>query len=66
MALVCEGVFCANFVPVAYKNRLTGRDILYVAKAAFPFFLLLIVAVAILISFPEIATFLPNKMLGSG
>jgi len=22
MALVCEGVFCANFVPLAYKNRL--------------------------------------------
>jgi TRAP-type C4-dicarboxylate transport system permease large subunit len=45
---------------------LTGRDILYVAKAAFPFFLLLVVAVVILISFPEIVTFLPSKMLGSG
>jgi len=21
LALVCEGVFCANFVPLAYKNR---------------------------------------------
>jgi len=21
MALVCEGVFCANFVPLAYKIR---------------------------------------------
>jgi len=21
MALICEGVFCANFVPLAYKNR---------------------------------------------
>jgi len=21
MALVCEGVFCANFVPLSYKNR---------------------------------------------
>ena len=21
MELVCEGVFCANFVPLAYKNR---------------------------------------------
>jgi len=45
---------------------LTGRDILYVAKAAFPFFVLLVVAVVILISFPEIVTFLPSKMLGSG
>ena len=45
---------------------LTGRDILYVAKAAFPFFLLLVVADVILISFPEIVTFLPSKMLGSG
>ena len=41
---------------------LTGRDILSVARAALPFFFLLVVAVTILTAFPELATFLPEKM----
>jgi len=41
---------------------LTGRDILRIARAALPFFLLLQVAVALLVVFPEIATFLPQQM----
>ena len=41
---------------------LTGRDILSVAKAALPFFFLLVVAVVILVAFPELATYLPEKM----
>ena len=41
---------------------LTGRDILYVAKAALPFFFLLLIAVVLLTLVPEIATYLPNKM----
>lgn len=41
---------------------LTGRDILRIARAALPFFLLLQVAVALLVAFPEIATFLPRQM----
>lgn len=41
---------------------LTGRDILRIARAALPFFLLLQVAVALLVVFPEIATFLPRQM----
>lgn len=40
----------------------TGRDLIYVAKAALPFFLLLVVATIALIAFPEIATYLPNQM----
>ncbi len=42
---------------------LTGRDILYIARAALPFFLLLCVAVAIVIAFPGIATWLPQSMM---
>jgi C4-dicarboxylate transporter DctM subunit len=41
---------------------LTGRSILYVARTAIPFFLLMVVAVAIIVAFPEIATFLPKYM----
>ena len=41
---------------------LTGRNILQIARAAIPFFLLLQVAVVLLVVFPEIATFLPGQM----
>jgi TRAP-type C4-dicarboxylate transport system permease large subunit len=41
---------------------LTRKDMFYVAKAAFPFFILMCVAVAMLWIFPEIVTFLPSKM----
>jgi TRAP-type C4-dicarboxylate transport system permease large subunit len=45
---------------------LTGRDILFVARAALPFFFLLVVAVVILSAFPEIATYLPDRMAAKG
>lgn len=41
---------------------LTGIDILRVAKAAFPFFLLLLLGVVLITVFPQIVTFLPNAM----
>jgi len=41
---------------------LTGRNILYVARTAVPFFLLLVVAVVIIVAFPAIATYLPSIM----
>ena len=41
---------------------LTGRNILEIARAAFPFFILLQIAVVLLVVFPEIATFLPQQM----
>lgn len=41
---------------------LTGRSILYVAKAALPFFFLLLAAVVLIMVFPGIATFLPESM----
>ena len=41
---------------------LTGRNILEVARAAIPFFMLLLVAVGLIVAFPEIVTYLPNRM----
>ncbi|MCB1480029.1 MAG: TRAP transporter large permease subunit, partial [Rhodobiaceae bacterium] len=42
---------------------LTGRNILWIARAAAPFFMLLIVAVVLLALFPQLATWLPQTML---
>ena len=43
-------------------QALTGKDILYVARAAFPFFLLILVAILLISQFPEIVTYLPTSM----
>lgn len=43
---------------------LTGIDILRVAKAALPFFFLLVAAVVLITAFPAIVTYLPNAMSG--
>ena len=43
---------------------LTGVDIVRVAKAAFPFFCLLLVAVGLITAFPQIVTALPGAMTG--
>ncbi|MCH2393907.1 MULTISPECIES: TRAP transporter large permease [Oceanibaculum] len=40
---------------------LTGRNILYIAYAALPFFLLMVAAVVIITIFPEIVTYLPQQ-----
>jgi C4-dicarboxylate transporter DctM subunit len=41
---------------------LTEKDMFYIARAALPFFFLMIIAVALICVFPEIVTFLPSKM----
>ena len=41
---------------------MTGKDMAFIARAAAPMFLLMVVAVALLSLFPDIATFLPNAM----
>ena len=41
---------------------LANKDMGYIAKSAFPLFLLMILAVIIIIIFPEIALWLPNQM----
>ena len=43
-------------------QSMTGKNIWEVAKAAFPFFMLLVVATILLIVFPEIATWLPDTI----
>ncbi|MCF6321948.1 MAG: TRAP transporter large permease subunit [Rhizobiaceae bacterium] len=43
-------------------QSLTGRNILVIAWAALPFFLLMFVALAAIVVFPQIATYLPNNM----
>ena len=41
---------------------LTGTEMLEVAVASIPFFVILVLAVALLVAFPELATFLPEAM----
>lgn len=41
---------------------LTGHSIVYIARAAAPYFFLMVTAVVLIVLFPEIATFLPSKM----
>ncbi|WP_272005331.1 TRAP transporter large permease [Roseovarius sp. ZX-A-9] len=43
-------------------QSLTGRDILTVARAALPFFFLMVLALAIIVVFPAIVTYLPEQM----
>ncbi len=43
-------------------QALTGRNILTIAKAALPFFVLMVVALTMIILVPQIVTFLPNNM----
>ncbi|WP_223426945.1 TRAP transporter large permease [Tateyamaria pelophila] len=43
-------------------QSMTRHDLLAVAKMAFPFFLVLVLATLLLIVFPQIATFLPSLM----
>ena len=43
-------------------QALTGRDLLYLARAALPFFFVMVVMVALLIMVPEMATYLPQQM----
>ena len=44
---------------------LVNRDILYLSRAALPFFLLLVLMVALIVLLPGVVTFLPRQMLGS-
>jgi len=44
-------------------QTITGRDIFAIARYAIPFFLLLVLATAILSVFPQIALWLPSTMM---
>ena len=43
-------------------QSLTQRDMFYVARASLPFFMIMVVAVAIIWIFPQVVTFLPSQM----
>ena len=43
---------------------MTGHEMNYIAKTALPMFLLMVVMVAILVAFPDLATWLPDTMRG--
>ncbi|PYN55979.1 MAG: C4-dicarboxylate ABC transporter permease [Candidatus Rokuibacteriota bacterium] len=49
--------------PMFVMQMYTGRSLLYVSRAALPFFFLLLVGTALIAMFPDLVTYLPNKML---
>ena len=46
-------------------QSMANKDMGFIARSAFPLFLIMILAVIIVIIFPEIALWLPNKMSGN-
>ena len=42
---------------------MANKDMGYIARSAFPLFLLMILAVVVIIIFPEIALWLPEQMV---
>jgi C4-dicarboxylate transporter, DctM subunit len=49
--------------PMFVMQTFTGRDLLYISRAGLPFFFLLLAGTALLVVFPELVTYLPDKML---
>jgi TRAP-type C4-dicarboxylate transport system permease large subunit len=43
---------------------MSGQRILTIARAAIPFFLIMLVATVLVVVFPQIATWLPQYMMG--
>jgi TRAP-type C4-dicarboxylate transport system permease large subunit len=43
---------------------MTGQSILTIARASIPFFFLMLVAVVVIVLFPEVATWLPKFVMG--
>ena len=72
--LVWFGIFIVLMVeiaevtpPVGFNmfvlQNMTGRDSLYVAKAALPFFFLMLFAIVIITAFPVLVTWLPDVVM---
>ena len=47
-------------------QTLTGEPIGAIARAALPFFIIMAIFTILLALFPEIVTFLPDKLMGGG
>jgi C4-dicarboxylate transporter DctM subunit len=75
--LVWFGIFVVLVVemaqitpPVGFNlfvlQGMTGHQITFIARAALPLFVLMVVAVVLVTVFPEIVTYLPQKMMARG
>ena len=49
--------------PMFVMQQMTGRSLAYVARASLPFFWLLLVGTAIIVVWPALVTWLPDRML---
>jgi tripartite ATP-independent transporter DctM subunit len=74
--LIWFGIFIVLLVEIAQVTppvgfnlfvlqNMSGRDINYVARASIPFFCMLLLCVAIVVAFPQIATWLPDTLIGA-
>ncbi|MGH7331423.1 MAG: TRAP transporter large permease [Candidatus Rokuibacteriota bacterium] len=49
--------------PMFIMQMMTGRSLTYVSRAALPFFFLLLIGTVVIVVFPDLVTYLPNRML---
>jgi tripartite ATP-independent transporter DctM subunit len=74
--LIWFGIFIVILVeiaqitpPVGFNlfvlQTMSGRDINYVARASVPFFFMMLAALAVIIAFPGLATWLPDVLIGA-
>jgi tripartite ATP-independent transporter DctM subunit len=73
--LIWFGIFIVLLVEIAeltpplgfnlfVLQTMSGRDSNYVALASIPFFCMMVLALAVVIAFPQLATWLPDVLLG--
>ena len=73
--LVWFGIFIVLLVEIAeltpplgfnifVLQTMTGRDSNYVALASLPFFFMMVLCIALITAFPELATWLPDTLIG--
>jgi TRAP-type C4-dicarboxylate transport system permease large subunit len=73
--LVWFGIFIVLLVEIAeltpplgfnifVLQTMTGRDSNYVALASLPFFCMMVLCIALITLFPELATWLPDQLIG--
>jgi TRAP-type C4-dicarboxylate transport system permease large subunit len=74
--LIWFGIFVVLLVeisevtpPVGFNlyvlQAMSGRDSTYVARAAIPFFFLLVLSIALITLFPDIVMWLPDRVIGA-
>jgi len=45
-------------------QNMTGKDSNTIARASIPFFVMLLVCIGLITAFPEIVTWLPDRLMG--